>query len=182
MLLIEAIFFISPCYVSNSFASLSRSLPFLKKWSTPIDFGKSYNGRRVLGDGKTFRGLISGTIVGSLMGFIQFYLSQNYNFTYIPEFNNFNLLNFLTLGFLLSLGALLGDIIKSLIKRRFGIKRGRPWPPFDQLDFILGGFLLSILYFFPGWNIALVIIVITPLIHFCTNVIAYWLKIKDVWW
>lgn len=39
----------------------------------------------------------------------------------------------------MALGALvIGDIGKSYVKRRFGIKPGAPWKPWDDLDFGLG--------------------------------------------
>ena len=40
----------------------------------------------------------------------------------------------------LAVGALLGDLAKSLVKRRFGIAPGKAWWPFDQLDAVVGGF------------------------------------------
>jgi CDP-2,3-bis-(O-geranylgeranyl)-sn-glycerol synthase len=46
------------------------------------------------------------------------------------------------LGLLFGLGAMGGDSVKSFIKRRIGIPPGRPWVPFDQLDFVLGALAL----------------------------------------
>ena len=43
-------------------------------------------------------------------------------------------------------GALGGDALKSLIKRRCGIPPGKPWVPADQLDFVVGG-LVALLPF-----------------------------------
>ena len=138
ILIIEALIFILPTYISNSFASLSMSIPILKDWDTPIDFGKSWNDKRVFGDGKTFRGFLFGTFCALFGGLIQYFIAKSYTFEHITKFNEFSTLTFLLLSALLGFGGLAGDAIKSLIKRRVGIKRGRPWPPFDQLDFIFG--------------------------------------------
>jgi CDP-2,3-bis-(O-geranylgeranyl)-sn-glycerol synthase len=184
MIILEALFFILPTYISNGCASLSMSIPILKKWKTPIDFGHSLNGKRILGDGKTFRGLIFGTFCGALVGILQYHIAKNFDFTYL-EFFNKTQLDFekvLLLSFFLSFGALAGDMAKSVIKRRLGILRGRPWPPFDQLDFIIGGLAFGSIIYFPGWKIALTLVIITPVVHFSSNVIAYLLKLKDVWW
>ncbi len=182
MIVFEALFFILPAYTANGFASLSRSIPIIKNWTTPIDFGKNLFGKRLLGDGKTYRGFIVGTFFSLLIGTAQFFFSRHLNFNYLKDLNNSPLSFFLLLSVLLGSGALLGDIVKSFIKRRIGINRGRPWPPFDQLDFIAGGILLSSIVYFPGWKILTVLVIITPIIHLLSNVIAYLLKLKDVWW
>jgi CDP-2,3-bis-(O-geranylgeranyl)-sn-glycerol synthase len=35
-----------------------------------------------------------------------------------------------------------GDAVKSFLKRRAGIRPGRPWIPFDQIDFVVGELVL----------------------------------------
>jgi hypothetical protein len=58
--------FIFPAYVSN--ATPVVVVRFLAR-RHPIDFGRVFvDGRRVLGDGKTFEGLFSGTAAGFLTG------------------------------------------------------------------------------------------------------------------
>jgi CDP-2,3-bis-(O-geranylgeranyl)-sn-glycerol synthase len=39
---------------------------------------------------------------------------------------------------------MLGDIVESFFKRRIGLSRGEKWLGFDQIDFIIGGLLLSL--------------------------------------
>ncbi len=53
--------------------------------------------------------------------------------------------NILLLGFLFAVGALGFDAIKSFFKRQIGVKPGGVWFPFDQIDYIVGGLLLSAL-------------------------------------
>lgn len=182
MIILEALFFAIPMYTSNSFASLSMSIPILRDWTTPIDFGKSWNGKRIFGRGKTFRGLLLGSLFGVIAGVIQYYISSKLKFEYLAAYNEKSLNFFILQGFLLGFGALTGDAIKSFFKRRIGIKQGRPWPPFDQLDFIIGGFIFAYPLFFPGWKIMLTLVIITPVLHLLTNIAAYKLKLKDVWW
>jgi CDP-2,3-bis-(O-geranylgeranyl)-sn-glycerol synthase len=182
MIILESLFFILPAYIANACATLSMSIPLIKEFSTPIDFGISWKGKRILGDGKTFRGIIFGSLCGVITGIIQYLIKPRVEFKYLVQYNEEHLSFFVVIGFLLGFGALLGDLVKSFIKRRLGIKRGRPWPPFDQLDFITGGILLSSIVFFPGWKIVLILFIITPVVHFATNIVAYLLKIKDVWW
>ena len=51
-----------PAYLPNNCAVIFGG-------GMPLDFGKDYgDGRRILGDGKTFRGTIGGTMSGILAG------------------------------------------------------------------------------------------------------------------
>jgi CDP-2,3-bis-(O-geranylgeranyl)-sn-glycerol synthase len=89
--------------------------------------------------------------------------------------------------FSLCFGALLGDVIESFFKRRVGKDRGQDWIPFDQLDFLVGALIFSFLmsellyllgltdhsWFFNSITIWLILIllVVTPFIHFVANVL-----------
>ena len=125
-----------PAGIANLVPPLTVHLPGLKQWQTPLDLGKSYRGTRIFGDHKTIRGLTVGLFCGTLTCVLQSIFIPT---PYHP----------VILGFLLSLGALGGDALKSFFKRRTSIPPGRTWFPFDQLDYIVGGLLLSRLYFIP---------------------------------
>lgn len=113
---------------------LANKAPFLNQWTTPLDFGKSYRGKRIFGTNKTWRGLFSGAVLGSVIGLLIFphidlYLDRG---------------NYLLLGAAIALGALVGDAIESFFKRQVGIASGHSWFPFDQTDYIIGGILFSL--------------------------------------
>ncbi|HKZ42688.1 MAG TPA: CDP-archaeol synthase, partial [Candidatus Hodarchaeales archaeon] len=98
----------------------------------PMDGGRNWrDGKRVFGDGKTWRGFIGGVIIGSLAGLVQSLIEQN------PSA--------ILRGFLLSFGALLGDLTGSFIKRRLDIERGQPALGMDQLGFLAMGVFLVLL-------------------------------------
>ena len=62
-IILQSLWLILPAYIANGCAALFGG-------GTPIDFGKNYNdGKRILGDGKTWRGLILGTLFGMIGGF-----------------------------------------------------------------------------------------------------------------
>jgi len=180
-ILLESLYFAVPLYIANSFATLTLTIPYIKNWDTPIDLGKSFKGKRILGNGKTFRGLLFGTLFAVLSGIFQYYLSGRINFTYL-DYKDKQLSFFILSSFLLGFGALIGDMVKSFFKRRIDIKRGQPWPPFDQLDFLTGGILLYSLYTIPNFKIVLILYIVTPVGHLVSNIVAYYLKLKDVWW
>ena len=88
----------------------------------------------------------------------------------------------------LALGAMVGDIGASFLKRRTGRERGAAFPGLDQLDFVVGALLVSGL-FAPSWTLAtfdppvlVAVLVLTPLLHVVTNAIAYVLGLKSEPW
>ena len=85
-------------------------------------------------------------------------------------------------GFLLSLGALTGDLIGSFIKRRLNISRGYPAPGLDQLDFVAGAIIISSIVYVPPFELILTAVIITPLIHIAANIVGYALHLKKEPW
>ncbi|MDN5358827.1 MAG: CDP-2,3-bis-(O-geranylgeranyl)-sn-glycerol synthase [Candidatus Diapherotrites archaeon] len=149
-----------PAYIANSAATFSKYVPWKRH---PVDFGLVLgDGRRLLGDGKTFEGLFIGVLLGTAAGYIVF---TPFGLPYNP--------------FLISLGALLGDMVGSFAKRRIGLPRGDPAPVLDQLDFILGA--LALAGPFTAAETA-IIILITPLIHGAANIIGYFIGVKNEPW
>ncbi|MEM0463315.1 MAG: CDP-2,3-bis-(O-geranylgeranyl)-sn-glycerol synthase [Pyrobaculum sp.] len=153
-----------PPYVANGSAVLASRL----KWRHPVDFGRNFvDGRRLFGDGKTYEGLAIGVFLGTVVG-------------YLP-----NLLHTtLTLldALILSVAALLGDLLGAFIKRRLCMPRGHPAFPLDQLDFILMAMLVRSLYADVPVEYIIAASVVTPIIHRVTNIVAYILRLKKEPW
>lgn len=136
---------------------VANMAPVFIKGKMPIDFGKEWSGKRILGKGKTWEGLVGGVAIGTLVGL---------------------LLGNWQLGFMVSFGALLGDMIKSFAKRRVGIESGQSWWGFDQTDYVIGGILLGSLVRTPTlWLIVLLFVILVPA-HPLVNYIGYLLKVK----
>ncbi|MFH1234562.1 MAG: CDP-archaeol synthase [Candidatus Diapherotrites archaeon] len=90
--------------------------------------------------------------------------------------------NFLLFGALLCAGALAGDIAASFAKRRCGIERGKPIFPLDQLDFIAGGIAFTMWMRIPSIEEAVIMVVLTLVMHKLSNYAAFKCKIKSVPW
>ncbi|MGD8506156.1 MAG: CDP-2,3-bis-(O-geranylgeranyl)-sn-glycerol synthase [Candidatus Bathyarchaeota archaeon] len=169
--IIYAFYFILPAYVANA-------VPVIFGGGYPIDAGKLFlDGKPILGSNKTVRGFIAGLLVGTFLGFV---LSNLYQLDGFPQ--NFLFEYSISLGFMLSLGALTGDLLHSFIKRRLDIAPGSPLPVADQSDFVIGALLFSVLVYPPPWHIAVIILLVTPPIHLLTNFVAYLLGIKKTPW
>jgi len=179
-----------PAYLPNSFAAVLGG-------GKPIDGGKTMrDGRRILGDGKTWRGFFAGITLGFIIGLIEiFLLSKGFHFFGIalPSFsaaggsNAFDLSACIAI-LSLATGALLGDMFFSFFKRRLGLQRGQALPLADQYDFLIGAFVLTAITSF-GWLTAtlnlttfIVIIIMTPFLHLGTNIVGYLLGIKNEPW
>lgn len=134
-----------PAMISNASAMLSRFVPKNKYLDMPVDFGKSWRSKRILGDGKTIKGFVIGTLLGIFVAVVQISFKPVTNLTeqIYPAYLDFNPILW---GFLAGFGALLGDSIESFFKRRIGIPRGESWVPFDQIDYALGAIALTALY------------------------------------
>lgn len=174
-----AIFSFIPAMVANSLAAILGG-------GAPIDGGRKLKGKRVLGDGKTWRGLFGGGISAAVVGIVLYFLLRPF-FSIYPSFPR-GLIPIFSLPF----GALLGDMGGSLIKRRMNKKRGAKVPIVDMYDFVLGAFLITFImsyewsantYFdYPSVLGTIMILLFLPLLHRGTNIIGYKLGLKKEPW
>lgn len=187
--LAQAVWLMLPAYMANMSAVKLGG-------GTPMDFGKVLkDGRRVFGPGKTWRGFLLGGLAGTLLGFAQ-HQAAAYAGGALTDFGPGMSWILVVVG--LAFGALLGDAAKSFFKRRVGKERGAPWYGPDQLDFVLGAWLLAFLLgqlavaagLAPSnWLLAtltlplvLVILVLTPALHLATNWLGHRYGHKEVPW
>lgn len=82
-------------------------------------------------------------------------------------------------GVLLGVGAMGGDAVASFFKRWTGIAPGRPWMPFDQLDFLAGALLLTWPFVELRWAELLVLAAATFVGHLGVSWAVYRLGIKE---
>jgi CDP-2,3-bis-(O-geranylgeranyl)-sn-glycerol synthase len=169
--IITAIWLMLPAYITNSSAAFFGG-------KTPIDRGIYWGKNRLLGDGKTYEGFLKGFSCGFIVGIVQQLFSGSFGpFPY-----------FIVTLTCLSAGAMLGDLLGSLTKRKIGLKRGAPLPLVDQLDFVAGAWLLLLLFarawFLEAFSLDVIfaVLIITPMLHLCANYIAFKMGKKKVPW
>ena len=127
-----------------------------------------------LGTHKTYRGLAVGILAGATTATLFWWLGTSWC---AQSF-------FVSVGTgaLVGLAAMVGDMLKSAIKRAVGVPAGQPFVPWDQIDFILGASLVMLPLGVVSWKTAGVALIITPLLHVLVNIAAYLAGLKDVWW
>ena len=169
-----AVWAMLPAYVPNNAAVLAGG-------GAPIDGGRTVDGRRLLGDGKTWRGTATGTVVGVALA-----TGLNAVAPAVTAATGVSLPTFpLPAAVGLAFGAMLGDISASFLKRRTGRQRGAAFPVVDQLDFVAGALVCAALFDFAWFAdtftlpVVGVVLVLTPVLHVVTNGIAYLLGLKD---
>lgn len=176
-LLVTALWAMLPAYLPNNVAVLAGG-------GRPIDGGRRLGGSRLLGDGKTWRGAAAGVLAGIGVGLLLNRLAPAATEglgVAVPTFPFGAMVG-------LAAGAVLGDIGASFLKRRTGRERGAAFPGVDQLDFVVGALLVTALL---AWDwvqtvftleVLVVVLLLTPVLHVGTNVIAYTLGLKDEPW
>ncbi|AEH60492.1 protein of unknown function DUF46 [Methanosalsum zhilinae DSM 4017] len=183
-IIIIAIWLMLPAYIPNPMAAVFGG-------GRPIDHGRYLqDGRRILGEGKTYRGLGAGILCGLLIGALQTALtSRNIAIqgVQLPSFGP-DITGSLLVILALSIGALCGDMFMSFFKRRLGLRRGAPLPVIDQLDFVLGAWVLTYIlatdWFIANFSteIIIAVLVITPVLHVVTNIVGYLIGVKKEPW
>lgn len=187
MTVLTALWLMLPAYLSNM-------LPVFVGGGPPIDMGRTWrDGRRILGDGKTWRAIVLAPLlaVSLTLGLQWLALNTAWGTTYgFPAWGTWPA--WAILAYALALGALVGDAVESFAKRRTGRDRGERWFPFDQLDFVLGALLFGAIagIILPGNPFLdvftparlLVIVLLTPALHLLVNFIGYKIGAKDVPW
>lgn len=134
-----------PAAFANGAPILASRLPKLREWNARIDFGKYFHGRPLLGSHKTWRGLVSGMVLATVVLWLQQIAAANSSLSpYFTGGMDYSALPTLLLGPLFGFGALGGDAIESFFKRRHGTPAGESWLPFDQIDYIIGAILVSL--------------------------------------
>ena len=162
-----------------------------KKLNKPLDGGKCMkDGKRILGDNKTFKGLIGYIVIGIVMGAFWgllcsvFSSLENRNYIYINHDNTF--LYNCAIGGIQGLAYAIFELPNSFLKRRFNITPGKTtvglkkylFILYDQCDSVIGcGLVLAAVY--PmGVAEYFMYLGLGILTHLVGDVVLYMLKLR----
>lgn len=174
--LLKCFYLMLPAYLANMAPVIIKKVDL---FAFPIDFNKQINNKPVLGKNKTFRGLIFGVAFAVAVAYFQFLV---YEIDFFRDLSFIDYQNWLLFGFLMGLGALTGDLIKSFFKRRLGLEPGAKFVPFDQTDFVVGALVFIIPIFDLTLKILIVSLLLSFVLHIIVNHLAFYLKIRNEKW
>jgi len=192
-----------PGFLVNTFAMMwGKWLPKTGYGPWPIDNGRNWkDGNRILGDGKTWNGLIGGSLTSGLLCILMVAMVRGSDEGIFRDPMAgasdawFAIGGIWTgafiLGTLLGFTSLLGDLTGSFIKRRQGHKRegnvSSKAPLLDTLPFAISVFAFGQIFLIGSLHAdhsllpsIVLLLILTPLIHRLFNILGYKLGWKDV--
>lgn len=174
--LLKCFYLMLPAYFANMAPVIVRKINI---FAYQIDFNKKINNKPIFGKNKTFRGFIFGIVFAIIITYLQFLL---YKIEFFKNISFINYQNWFLFGFLIGLGALTGDLVKSFFKRRLGLNPGEKFVPFDQTDFVIGALIFIIPIFDLTFRTFITILLLSFALHIIVNHIAFYLKIRNEKW
>jgi len=177
MAVVRALYFFVPAYLANMTPVLVRGR--FEALARPMDGGRSWRGQRILGDHKTWRGLLCGVVVGALTFGVQQVLRDAGIGNGLGSVDCGG--HVVLPGIMMGLGAGIGDAVKSFFKRRVGIAPGATWLGFDQVDFLIGAYVFVVPVCAPPLLAAALCVPVVFLGSIATTIIGYALGLKESW-
>lgn len=180
--ILSCVYFFLPAYFTNMVPSLSNQLGILKFLAKPVDFGKEFMGASLLGSHKTWRGIVLGPAVGILIVFCQAWLFSKSSFIREISFFDYQQINLPLFAFLISFGAICGDLFFAFIKRRLGLKPGARFLPFDQINYVIGAAVFLTPFFNLSINVWITLLILTPILHILATQFGFLLGLSRAKW
>jgi len=180
-LILSCFYFFLPAYLNNMTPPFAKKAGVLKSLDKPVDFNMSFGGERILGSHKTWRGVLTGLMIGFLTLYLQVWL---YRFPLVQElaFFDYQRINFLRFGFLLCGGAIFGDLLFAFFKRRLKLKPGAKFIPFDQINHVIGAAIFMTPFYKIDTLIWLTLLPLSFVLHLAANQIGFYLKLNKTGW
>ncbi len=160
----QLLYLMLPAFAAN------MAPPFVKYWhgwNRPIS-------ERWLGSHKTIIGFSAGIVAAIVTTFVQSRIDWSGALISYADWP--------MLGAAMGLGAMSGDAMKSLFKRRLGIAPGASWIPADQLDYVMGALIGLWFWIRLDWQDGLLLFALSFAGHVIVNHMAFYLNIRDTRW
>lgn len=120
---VQALYLFAPLVVSSALSGIVMRFDLLHALKRPVDGGATFRGARVFGDGKTWRGVVV-AVVGCVaaVAIQKRVVGERVGDAAVVDYAQVN--EFL-IGAAMGLGATLGELPNSFVKRRLGIAAGK---------------------------------------------------------
>ena len=176
----SCLWFALPAYVGNM-APVFAKMMFKERFATPVDFSKTVRGRRVSGSHKTYRGILAAIVVSVFIVLIQRHL---YGVAGVQSISlvDYSDINWVAFGMLMGLGAMVGDLAKSVVKRQLDMHPGESWRPYDQIDFLVGALVFTSAVYLPPMRVILGIFLVVPAVKVLVDHAGVYLRVYESKW
>ena len=153
----------------------------------PLDLGKTFRGRRILGANKTLRGFVV-MVPATALSFFAVGLLVARSEALNTMLWSLSPVGYGMLGLVAGLGFMLGELPNSFMKRQLGIPPGespRRWPAkittfiIDRLDSIVGMLAAVTLAVPTPWKTWLYVVLFGPAVHWSFSLVLYAIGVKE---
>lgn len=190
MVVIEMYISLIPVILAGVFNMLWVKLPYLSFLTIPIDNNKCFfDGKRILGDNKTWKGFFGMIILGVISNSIWGEVCRNFSYLNSHNYlyrNHENLLIYnVIIGFFLGLAYVVLELPNSFIKRRIDIMPGKSGNGFkgifiiiDQADSLFGCVLVIAVVYKMSIIFYLIYVFLGAITHILINILLYHGKLR----
>lgn len=183
MLVLQFLIFAMPVTLAAVLHMIAIKLNLLSFLKIPMDFGYTFNKKRIFGDNKTFRGLVLMIVFSILSVYFLEFLAlkyQNINELIILDFNSYSSVFY---GIMFGLGYILFELPNSFAKRQMNVKEGKRGTIFniliDQIDSPLGCLILIAPFSSMTKEFFALSLFLALLLHLSVNLLLYLLKLRQ---
>lgn len=175
----EVLYLFAPLLLSAALSGLVLRYEWFVWLRKPLDAKRSWRGKRIFGDSKTWRGVVT-AVVGCIIGAaIQKYLVGDLARSVARL--NYTTLNVWVYGSALGVSAMLGELPNSFVKRRLGIKPGGTtrgalsivFYIWDQLDLLMFSWPVLCIWLEPDFTLIATSVGVTLALHPLTSLIGF---------
>lgn len=183
---IQIIFMGAPLLLAGIAQGMCIKYNWLKSLKRPLDLGRSFRGKRIFGDHKTWRGLVVNVLFCAAGALIQARLQAQ---GALPSW--VLLVDYpadgLVLGLLLGFGMTAGELPNSFLKRQLNISPGKSAKGvlrvvfflFDQVDLAAGIWVFIFFLVRPTAAFVLWSFAVTLVLHVAVSAVGYFLGMRS---
>jgi CDP-2,3-bis-(O-geranylgeranyl)-sn-glycerol synthase len=174
--LAAALFLVASFVLAGVAQTLWLRAAYSARFATPLDFGKRFRGKRLLGEHKTLRGFVV-MVPAAALAFALVH----------PIFSGIwplTTTRYFVLGALAGVGFMAGELPNSFLKRQLGIAPGETRGlsiAFDRIDSILGMLLVVSVTVPTPWQTWAMVLAIGPFLHLLFSGALFLLGVKARW-
>lgn len=167
-----------PTFVANAIPVIIKNIPIISNFKKPIN-------EKIFWKNKTYRGIIFWILFAIIISVFEYKIISNIWIEYIINEYYSIVLNIYMAIFIWLIQwfwALLWDLIESFFKRKIWKKPWEAWIFWDWVDYILVSIILFSFIYIPSVIWIIFLILFAPLISLISNIVAYFIWWKNVWY